>query len=148
MERLREIDDFDYHFPRWSIIVMTLLQLAFSQIHIDTIVLLFVREIGFFLFGFIFTGIIASFFLLSTKEIDRNNVGKLFIPITLTIAFGAYTLFLMWNDIQTGSTALTFATIQSSFIFLSAGLLVYAVGALLIVKAAFARKQMEEVVQN
>ena len=145
LDWLKEIDDLDYHIPRFAMILMALAQLAFSQIHIRVVILLFVREIGFFLFGFIFAGIIGSFLLISMQEVDRNGFLRLLIPTGITIVFGAYVLFLILTDTAT----VPFSTLQNSVFMLIASVVVNVLGLVAIAIAGVRRRNKAgEVVQN
>lgn len=144
MERIRDIDNLDYEIPRILIALVALSQLAFSQTHIETVVLLFVREIGFFLFGFIFAGLISSFFLISMAEIDRAGFFRVLVPLIIAIAFGGYVLYLMLTD----TAQIPFSVIQSSVISLIISLVVNVLGTIALGVAMAKRHKKEEVVHN
>lgn len=144
MERIKDIDNLDYEIPRVLVAIVALMQLAFSQLHIETVVLLFVREIGFFLFGFIFAGLITSFFLISMAEIDRAGFFRVLVPLVITIAFGAYVLYLMLTD----TAQIPFSTLQMSVVLLIVSLVVNILGLIGIGIATAKRSKKEEVVHN
>jgi hypothetical protein len=112
------MENLKYNIPRILIIVFCLLQLGISEVYINAINVLFVREVGFHLFLHIFLGLLASFTLIRANEPSKNNIFVTIIPVLSTVAAGYYTSWLIWSDYQMNMTRLDWNTLNLAFILI------------------------------
>jgi hypothetical protein len=96
-------------------------QLALSQFHIATITKLFTRQVGFYLFFFILTGLVLSFSLTGLKE--KKNLLSVGIILALNLLSAGIYIKMLFNDLNTHAN-LSFADIKVSFIAVVVGIVI------------------------
>lgn len=120
-----------FQIVKYIMMGVAVLELAVSQIHIAAISLLSIREIGFFLFLFIFSSIILMAILSSFNEWNLSNVMTTLLSGLAAGGTGLYTVLLFLSD-----TKVAFESISVSLIFMVVGVVVFFVGTGLLLVAA------------
>ncbi len=129
-----------------TLIIMALvglLELAISKIHIEAILIMFARQVGFYLFLFILFGILLIAILTSIKALDSSDMFKLVLSSGAACGSGIYTAYLMWKDCIEQESIL-FHNIQYSFILLLFGIAVYLIGTLVILGISISEHKEEK----
>lgn len=116
---------------RWLMIMVAVLELAFSQIHIRAITAMFTRELGFYLFLFILFGLLLIFLLLSMKALDAGSVFRILLPGLIASASAGYCIRLMWKDYM-ANEVIILNDFRLSVILLAAAMGVYLSGSVVI----------------
>lgn len=119
------------------------LELALSGIHIRAITIMFTRHIGFYLFLFILFGVLLIAISSSIKVMDLSNAFKLIFSSGVASFSGAYTAYLMWNNFKT-STSISINNFRTSFYLIIAGVIIYAVGTLILLGIGLLDKREEK----
>jgi uncharacterized membrane protein len=106
-----------------------LLQLALSQVHIQTITKIFAPEVGFFLFATILFGLVTLFNLTNLKT-SNNDFLLIFCSLLVTIVGVIYVRMIL-NDFRV-QDSVTFQDISKSLYLISASVVIYAVGTIIV----------------
>jgi hypothetical protein len=121
-----------FKIAKWMIILMSVLQLAVSQIHIKAITVMFARPLGFYLFLFILFGMLLIFFMTSMKKIDLSLIFKLTLTDIVASGSAIYCAILMWNDFMAYETILKSSFILSMIILIT-GAVVYSISLIVVI---------------
>ncbi|UJF15716.1 hypothetical protein LZ578_00450 [Jeotgalibaca sp. MA1X17-3] len=124
-----------FHIVKYIMIGVAILELALSQVHIEAITLMFIREIGFFLFLFIFASLIMIAILTSFNEWSTSNALTTLLAGLAAGGSGLYTIFLILNARQS-ARAVPFENISTSFILLVVGVSVFLIGTVILLITA------------
>lgn len=124
-----------FHIVKYIMIGVAILELALSQVHIEAITLMFIREIGFFLFLFIFASLIMVAILTSFNEWSLSNALSALLSGLAAGGSGFYTIFLILNARQS-TGAVPFENISTSFSLLVVGVSVFLIGTVILLTAA------------
>lgn len=125
------MDTLLYRSTRMLLMATALIQLAISQIHIEMITQLFVREIGFYLFLFIISGLLILFNLTSMAQSANGRLG-MYIGTTLAaIVSGVIFITKTSGDYQV-QESVTLETIQLSLGFTLISMVIYLVGGVIV----------------
>ncbi|WP_234987480.1 hypothetical protein [Halolactibacillus halophilus] len=108
-------------------IISVIIGLAFSQVHIAAVSLLFVREIGFYLFLFVFSSVIYLAILFGFRSWDRASVVQTVLAALATVLTGGYTILLFIQD-RADPRSVDFSEISLSFSLIVATVIIYFIG--------------------
>ncbi|MCG8572798.1 MAG: hypothetical protein MJB14_21915 [Spirochaetes bacterium] len=116
-----------FHFFKYSIFAVALLQLALSQIHISVITKVFATHIGFYLFLFILFGLVLAFNVVTLKR--KSNMLPAVLFSIAALVSGYIYLKILYTSIGT-SKVLVFDDVLVLVLFSVLSLLVYVVHSL------------------
>lgn len=123
---------------RAAVIVVAILaigNLAFSQVHIGVIVLVFNRVIGLVMFSFVLFGLV-SLFAVTRLTTERATILRAILAISFTIIFGSLYAYLLMRDVITQETV-TYYKIYDSFMSSLVILIGYLISIILLVVGEF-----------
>lgn len=129
-----------YRNTRSVLIATALIQLALSQIHIELITKIFIRDIGFYLFLFVIFGLLVLFNLSSMKESAAGRLGTYIIMTLATVVSGCIYAYKVWSDYLV-QESVTLPDIQASMIITVACILIYLVGGIIVTVKCLEKKQ-------
>jgi len=132
-----------FKIAKFIIMAMALGQLAISQIHIELITKLFVRDVGFFLFLFIISGLIVTFNLSAMNVENTGKMNQFIIASLAAVGSGIYFINLVVTDFITQDN-LAIADIRVSLFFVVIAVVTYLVGAIIIVTSFFLTDKKEK----
>ncbi len=133
------MDSIFYKSTRMVLMITALIQLAVSQIHIEAITKLFVRDVGFFLFIFVITGLLVLFNLTSMGETTAGNLGMFSIMTVAAVTSGCVYMYKVWTDYVT-QTAVVWKDIQLTFIITAVVIAVYLIGGMIVIVKGLANR--------
>lgn len=118
-----------YKTIRLIVMLTALVQLAVSQIHIGMITNLFVRDIGFYLFIFIISGLLILFNLTSMKDPGAGKSQVPMMSVVTLVSLGSGITFLVktYGDFLVQDSVLL-EDIQVSMAFIIVSMVVYLIG--------------------
>lgn len=121
---------------KWLMLITAVLELAFSQVHIKAIIIMFERRLGFYLFLFILFGLLLVFLLSSMKSLDGSTIFK--ISATSLVASGTafYCIMLMWKDYK-ANEVIKLEDFRISLFLMITGIAVYTLGSVDLVINSF-----------
>lgn len=119
-----------FKMAKFIVFATAITQLALSQIQIEVITKVFDPNIGFVLFGFTIFGVLMAF---NSSSYQHGKRSAIFIGGTiLVILTGLNYLRVLLLDISAGNL-LTFEDIKTAFIIAAVSMVIYALGAVVMV---------------
>ena len=120
-----------YKVTRMIMMCTALVQLALSQIHIEMITKLFVRDVGFYLFIFIISGLLILFNLTSMKDAASGRLGMYIVVTLMSLLSCSIFTLKVWGDYLVQDSVLL-EDIRLSLIFIIASAVIYLVGGVIV----------------
>ena len=120
-----------YKVTRMIMMFTALVQLALSQIHIEMITKLFVRDVGFYLFIFIISGLLILFNLTSMKDAASGRLGMYIVVTLMSLLSCSIFTLKVWGDYLVQDSVLL-EDIRLSLIFIIASAVIYLVGGVIV----------------
>lgn len=121
-----------FKIAKWLMIIVSLLELALSQIHIKAITAMFHVTLGFYLFLFILFGLLLMFLLTSLKDISINSMFKIALTGFISSGSAAYCIYLMLGDYKSHNN-IALSDFRLSLILLISAIGVYSLGILILI---------------
>lgn len=132
------MDTLLYRSTRTVLMATALIQLAVSQVHIEMITKLFIRDIGFYLFIFVIAGLLVLFNLTSMKETSSGRLGA-FVLMTLgAVASGGVYVYKIWSDYTT-QESVTLEIVQKPLIIAIICIAIYLIGGIIVTSKCLAK---------
>ena len=133
------MDTLLYRSTRGVLMATALIQLAVSQVHIEMITKLFIRDIGFYLFIFVIAGLLVLFNLSSMKNSASGRLGTFIVMILAAVASGLTYMYKVWSDFSTRESVVM-EDVQLSLIFAGTFILIYLIGGIIVTSKCIGNK--------
>lgn len=125
-----------FNISKLMLMAAGLLELAISQVHILMITKLFTRDVGFFLFIFILSGLMVWFNLSSMTIDDHGKFKQYILTSVIAVGSGIYFVMMTWNDYLTQESVMM-EDIQASVAIILIGVVIYLVGCIAVVTSYY-----------